>query len=109
MDPLALVVVVLVAFMASLDRDFCVPFLVLVWQVATDRASALDAVVVLLASATAGLGAPAGDIAMRLLVRPAFRGMGLFSIGHNKGPLNRSAFASHPLLLDAWLNETTLR
>jgi hypothetical protein len=72
MDPLALVVVVLVAFMASLDRDFRVPFLALVWQVATDRASALDAVVVLLASATAGLGGPAGDIAMRLLVRPLF-------------------------------------
>jgi len=57
-DPLALVAAVLVAFMASLDRDFRVPFLALVWHAAPDRAGAFDAVLPLLASAAAGLGAP---------------------------------------------------
>src|SRR5579884_2599374 len=69
---------------ASLDRDFRVSFFALVRNVAPDRASGFDSM-----------------IALRPLVHPAFRGMGLFSISHDMTPAVFSLrFADHPLLLD---------
>jgi hypothetical protein len=54
-----------------------------------------DAVLVLLAFAPTGRVAPAGNFALRLLVHAAFRGLGLFSIRHDKDSAG-SIFADHP-------------
>jgi hypothetical protein len=64
-----LVVVALAVLASGLDRDFCVPFFAFVRYVAPDRASGFDAM-----------------IALRLLVRPAIRSMGLFLISHDMTP-----------------------
>jgi hypothetical protein len=69
---------------SGLDRDFRVPFLALVRLVAPDRAYVSDAVLALLAFAAAGRMTLAGNIALRLLVHAAFRGLGLFSIRDDK-------------------------
>jgi len=68
--------------MSGLDRDFRVPFFALVRHVAADGANVSDAVLALLALAAARPSA--GDIALRFFVHPAFRGMGLLSIRHDK-------------------------
>jgi hypothetical protein len=52
-------------------------------------------VLALLAFAAAGRVALAGKIALRLLVRAAFRGLGWFSIRHDKDSAG-SVFAYHP-------------
>src|SRR5438045_4760026 len=85
MELLALVFAVLTrSFVPGLDRDFRVPFFALVRLVAPDRAHVSDAVLALLAFAAAGRVTLAGNIALRLLVHTAFRGLGLFSIRHDK-------------------------
>jgi hypothetical protein len=56
----------------------------LVRRVAPDRAHVSDAVLALLAFAAAGWVALADNITLRLLVHAAFRGLGLFSIRHDK-------------------------
>jgi hypothetical protein len=84
-------------FVAGLDRDFRVSFFALVRLVAPDRAHVSDAVLALLAFAAAGRVTLAGNIALRLLVHAAFRGLGLFSIRHDKNSAG-SVFADHPNL-----------
>jgi hypothetical protein len=49
------------------------------------------------ALAAAGRVALAGKITLRLLVHAAFRGLGLFSICHDKDSAS-SVFADHPYL-----------
>jgi hypothetical protein len=95
---LALVFAVLAGpLVAGFDRDFRVPFFALVRLVAPDRAYISDAVLGLLAFAAAGRVTLAGHIALQLLVHAAFRGLGLFSIRHNKDSAG-SVFADHPNL-----------
>jgi hypothetical protein len=79
---------------AGFDRDFRVSFLTLIRLVAPDGAYTSDAVLALLAFAAARLVALAGHIALRLLLRAAFRGVGLFSIRHDKNSAN-SVYADH--------------
>jgi hypothetical protein len=82
-------------FVSGLDCDFRVSFFALVRLVAPDRAHVSDAVLALFAFAAAGRVGLAGDVALRLLVHTAFRGLGLFSIRHDKDSAG-SIFADRP-------------
>jgi hypothetical protein len=82
-------------FVAGFDRDFRVSFFALVRLVAPDGAYISDAVLALLAFAATGRVALAGKITLRLLFHAAFRGLGLFSIRHDKNSAS-SVFADHP-------------
>jgi hypothetical protein len=93
---LALFAAVLARILVSgFDRNFRVSFFALVRLVAPDRAHVSDAVLALLAFAAARRVGLASDIALRLLVHTALRGLGLFSIRHDKGSAG-SIFADRP-------------
>jgi hypothetical protein len=67
---------------SGFHRDFRVPFLTLVRRVAPDRTDVSDAVSALFALAPTRLSGT--RIALRLVVHPAFRSLGLLSIRHDK-------------------------
>lgn len=102
------VVVLARPLVSGLDRDFRVSFFALVRLVASDRAHVSDAVLALLAFAAARRVTLAGNIALRLLIHAAFRGLGLFSIRHDKKDSADSVFADHPLCVDAGSIRQTL-
>src|SRR5271169_4294393 len=89
--------VTLAVLVAGLHRDFGISFFALVRHIAPHGILFFDAVLALLAFATAGLGS--ADIA-RLLFHSTIRGRGLFSTRHDKA--SRAASVS-PVTHNVWM------